>query len=346
MKTVEDIDLINKRVLIRADFNLPIKDGQITDDFRLKASCPTIKFCLEKKAKIVLISHLDQPGGKVDPAYSLKPVAERLSELLEKPVRMIEDCLGEKVKEEVAKMEPGEIFLLENLRFYPEEEANDSAFAQKLASLAEIYINDAFGSSHRAHASIVELAEHLPAVAGLLLKKEVEILSKSLESPAQPALAIIGGAKIKVKLPVIESLSKKYDQVLVGGKIANEIVDNQLSVSRNVKLPLDYVFEGEKKLDIGAKTSKEYTQVISQAKTIIWNGPMGVFEKERFVKGTEDIARAVVQSSAYTVIGGGETIAALNKFGLLEKIDHVSTGGGAMLEFLAGQELPGLKALE
>lgn len=346
MKTVRDIELANKRVLIRVDFNLPMENGQIVDDFRLRVSLDTLKYCVENQAKVILMSHLGRPQGQKDPKFSLLPVANRLSQLMNQPVKMLDDCIGPRVKKEIEEMKNGEIVLLENLRFHPEEEANDPDFAKQLSSLADIYINDAFGSSHRNHVSIVGLPRYLPSVAGLLLEKEVKILSQSLKSPQQPAIAILGGAKIEIKLPTVESLAKKYDQVLIGGKIANEIVDGKIPVAGNVRLPLDYVFEGEKKLDIGPKTIDNYKKIISQAKTIIWNGPMGVFEKEKFAAGTEEIAQAIAKSSGYSVVGGGETIEVLNNLNLIDKIDLVSTGGGAMLEFLAGKELPGIKVLE
>jgi len=382
MKSIKSIsNLKNKKVLVRVDFNVPVGDDGIVDkkeDWRIKAALPTIKYLLEKKAKVILISHLGRPeksreftlGVTVDSRlrgndrvvkYSLKPVANRLGELLNCEIKFIDDCVGDKVKKEIKEMREGEIVLLENLRFYKEEKNNNEKFAEKLAELADIYINNAFSVSHRKHASVCAITKFLPSYAGLLLEKEVRILSEAMENPKRPAVAIIGGAKVETKLPVVKYLANKFDNILVGGVVANEMSDDDTlaekptpSPSREgnfqegnvVKLPNDFVWENNERMDIGPETIKEYLKIISRAKTIIWNGPMGMFEKEKFSEGTKSIVAALTKSKSCVIIGGGETIAAVSEFSGLKKIDYVSTGGGAMLEFLAGKKLPGLEVLK
>ena len=380
MKTIEEIqNLKNKKILVRVDFNVPVGGDGIVDnkeDWRIRAALPTIKYLLEKKAKVILMSHLGRPetsreftsGVAVDSRlrgndnndgnnkYSLKPVAKRLEELLNREVKFVDDCIGDKVERSVSKIKAGEIIMLENLRFYREEKNNDEEFARKLAGLADIYINNAFSVSHREHASVCAITKFLPSYAGLLLEKEIETLSDAMSNPKQPAIAIIGGAKVQTKLPVIEYLLDKFDNILVGGVVANEMLNDKAkkhtlapSQKKNnsiVKLPSDFVWKDNEKLDIGLKTAKEYSKIISDSKTIIWNGPMGLFEKEDFSLGTKAISEAVAKAEGCTIIGGGDTIAAVHKFSDLEKIDYICTGGGAMLEFLAGKRLPGLKVLE
>ena len=395
MKSLKSIqNLKNKKVLVRIDFNVPVGGDGIIDnkeDWRIRAVLPTIKYLLEKKARIVLMSHLGRPkasrkftlsvavdsrrslsrtpirdGNDKTVNYSLKPVANKLEELLNREVKFVNDCVGDKVEKSVSRIKAGEIIMLENLRFYKEEKNNDEEFAKKLAGLADVYINNAFSVSHRQHASVCAVTKFLPSYAGLLLEREIKVLSEAMNNPKKPATIIIGGAKVKTKLPVVEHLLGKFDNILVGGVVANEILDNDVLVEKHasknppssllqkgnlqegniVKLPGDFVWENNEKLDIGPRTAEMYSKIISDSETIIWNGPMGLFEKEEFSLGTKIISEAVAKAEGCTIIGGGDTIAAVHKFGDLEKIDYVCTGGGAMLEFLAGKKLPGLEALE
>ena len=389
IKTIRDFDLEGKRVFIRVDFNVPQdkKTGKITDDTRIKASLPTINLALEKKARVILASHLGRPKGKVAKEYSLFNVAERLSELISKDVTFPEDCIGDGVKKIVKEMQPGQVVLLENLRFHPEEEANDPAFSEKLASLCEIYINDAFGTAHRAHASTVGMTKFVTEKGvGLLMEKELEYLGKLLEAPEVPFVAILGGAKVSDKIPVISNLLGKVNQVLVCGAmaytfllakgasagkslveedkvaLAKEILERAQSRNVRIFLPVDHVVDKALEpnaatqvveqipadmmaLDIGPKTIELYKKQIGKAKTIFWNGPAGAFETPPFDKGTMELAKAVAGSGAMSVIGGGDSVSAVNKAGVADKITHISTGGGASLEFLEGQELPGVAAL-
>jgi phosphoglycerate kinase len=391
-KTVRDIDFKNKRVLVRVDFNVPLKDGAdgrrtVTDDTRIRASLPTIKYLKDGGAAVILCSHLGRPKGGPDPKYSLAPAAARLAELLGAPVPLVPDCVGTVAENRVAEMKPGQVVLLENVRFHPEEEKNDPAFAQQMSVLADLYVNDAFGSAHRAHASTEGVAKHLPAVAGFLMEKEIEYLGQAVNNPKHPYVAILGGAKISDKIGVIENLLAKADRVLIGGGMANTffkaqgiavgdslVEDAGLDTARSllakagdkIMLPVDAVlgdkFEagaqlktinvkdgvpaGWRILDIGPQTVVAFSQALKGAALVVWNGPMGVFEFPAFAAGTNAVARLVAESGATTVIGGGESVAAVEQAGLAGKMSHISTGGGASLEMLEGKLLPGLAALQ
>jgi phosphoglycerate kinase len=390
-RTIKDLDVKGRRVLVRVDFNVPIKNGTIGDDTRIRASLPTIQYALDHGAKaVILCSHLGRPKGKPDPQYSLKPVADRLSALLKRPVAFAEDCVGEPATTAIDRTPAGGVVLLENLRFHPEEEKNDPAFAAQLAALADVYVNDAFGSAHRAHASTEGVVRHVKdAAAGLLMAAEIEHLGRVLEHPEHPFVAILGGAKVSDKLEVIQNLIPRVDALLIGGAMAYtffkarnvpvgkslveaELLDAARDVETRAKarglrleLPVDHVVApkleagspaetldvgdpaiGDRMgLDIGPKTIATYRSVIAPAKTVIWNGPMGVFEIDAFAKGTMEVARAVADVKGTTVIGGGDSIAAVAKAGVTDRITHISTGGGASLEFLGGRELPGVAAL-
>jgi len=391
-KTVRDIDVAGKRVFLRADLNVPLDDGRITDDTRIRASLPTIVYLLERDASVVLASHLGRPKGKVNDALRLKPVADRLSELLGRPVRMTGDALGPGVHDAIGKLRPGELILLENLRFHAEEEANDPEFAKSLADLADVYVNDAFGSAHRAHASTEGITHYLPSVAGLLLEREVEALSGLLDKPARPFHTVIGGAKISGKLEVLEVLLSRCQAILVGGGMANtflaakglalgkslveteqlENAERIIAEARRKRmrlmLPTDAVvaaqlhYRSQREVvpvtevpkdwsivDIGPRTVAAYTEYLMKAKTIFWNGPMGVFEIAPFADGTNAIARFLAERTAagvITVVGGGDSVAAVDQLGLAAQMSHVSTGGGASLEFVEGKVLPGVAALQ
>jgi len=385
--TIQDLDLKGKRVFVRVDFNVPIKDGRVTDDLRIREALPTVRYGMEKGAVLVLASHLGRPKGKRKPEFSLAPVAGRLSELLGKQAKFIPDCIGPEVEKAVQGAGPGDVILLENLRFYPEEEANDAEFARKLAAQTPLYVNDAFGSAHRAHASTEGITRFVErAAAGFLMEKELRYLGEALESPQRPFVAILGGAKISDKIDVIENLLGKVDRLLIGGammftflksqgkRIGKSLCeDDKLDLARDLlsragesrlMLPTDAVAspgiedeasahvvpsgqipDGEMGLDIGPQTSAAYAEVIRPAGTIVWNGPMGVFEKDAFAAGTINVAKAVANSQSVSIIGGGDSAAAVAKAGVADRITHISTGGGASLEFLAGQTLPGVAAL-
>ena len=385
-KTIKDIDLKGKRVLVRVDFNAPLKEGKVADDTRLRAALPTIRYLLDQGTKVILMSHLGRPKGKVVDGLRLDPVAKRLSELLGLPVRKLDDCVGDEVKAAIAGMKPGEVVLLENTRFHPEESKNDPDFARKLAELADVFVNDAFGAAHRAHASIVGVAGYLPAVAGLLMEKELSFLSKALESPERPFVAILGGAKISDKIGVIRNLLPKVDALLVAGGMANTFLkakgygvgeslveEESLDVARGLMeeageklvlpvdavvadrfaadaasnaVPVDEVPPDWRILDVGPETVELFQGKLAVAKTIVWNGPLGVFEFPRFAEGTFAIARFLAELKATTIVGGGDVVAAVRRAGVADKITHVSTGGGVALEFLEGKELPGVAALE
>ncbi len=389
-KTVRDIDLTDKRIIMRADFNVPVKEGKITDDTRIVAALPTIKYILDQKGtSLILMSHLGRPKGNKKPELSLKPVAKHLEKLLDRRVSMAPDCVGDEVKELAGQLSEGAVLLLENLRFHKEEEANDPLFAKELASLADIFVNDAFGTAHRAHASTEGIAHYLPAVAGFLMEKEIKFLGGVLEHPEKPFVAIIGGAKVSTKIGVLESLLEKVDSLIIGGgmsytflkvqghrigkslleedylETAKTLLEKAKERGVTLLLPLDHLVasefsenaeaeyikevdipDGKIGMDVGEKTLAEYKKYIDKAKTIVWNGPLGVFEFDNFANGTLEVARMVASSSGTTIVGGGDSVAAVKKFGLADKIDHVSTGGGASLEFLEGKELPGIKVLE
>jgi phosphoglycerate kinase len=389
--SVKDLKLSGKKAFIRVDFNVPIKEGRISDDTRIRASLPTIRYALDQGATVILASHLGRPKGKPNPEYSLRPVAARLAELIGRPVEFAEDCIGEPAARAIARAGAGGVILLENLRFHAEEEKNDAAFATELAALADVYVNDAFGSAHRAHASTEGIVHHVPqSAAGLLMAKEVEYLGRVLEAPERPFVAILGGAKVSDKLEVIENLIPRVDALLIGGAMAytffrargvpvgtslveSELLETARDVERRAaerklrfELPTDHVVAprleagapaetlevgdaaiGDRMgLDIGPRTVQSYREVIKGAKTVIWNGPMGVFEIDAFANGTLEVARAVAAVQGTTVIGGGDSIAAVAKAGVTDRITHISTGGGASLEFLSGRKLPGVEALE
>jgi len=344
MKLLKNIDFKNKRVLLRTDFNVPLENGAILDDFRIRESLPTIEHILKQdKSKIVIISHLGRPEGKIDPQYSLEPVAKKLGELLKKEVIFIKDILSKEGDEAVRSLESGQVALAENLRFYPQEEAGDEQFAIDLCHHFGVYVNDAFSVSHRAHASIFQIPKFKPSCAGLLMQKEIEELSKALKPSKRPSIAIIGGAKIETKMPVIENMAQTYDAVLVGGRIAVEAQEQKLKFSENVVLPEDYV---DGSLDIGPKTAEKYGMAISSASFLVWNGPMGKFEEEKYVAGSKTVLDALSGSDAWKIAGGGETLEFIHKYNMAGKFDFISSGGGAMLEFLSGTKLPGIEALE
>jgi len=384
-KTVKDINVTDKRVLVRVDFNVPLAEGKVADDTRLRAALPTIQYLLDQGAKVILMSHLGRPKGKVVEELRMDPVAERLSELLGRPVRKLDDCVGDAVKAAVAEMRPGDVILLENTRFHPEERKNDPDFAKKLAELADVFVNDAFGTAHRAHASTVGVAQYLPAVAGLLMEKELNFLGKALESPERPFVALLGGAKISDKIGVIENLLTRVDALLIGGGMANTFLkaqgyevgqslveDESLGVAKELlerageklalpvdavvadrfaadaaskAVPVDEVPPDWRILDIGPRTVELFKEKLAEARTVVWNGPLGVFEFPKFAAGTEAIARFLADLEATTIIGGGDVVAAVRRAGVADRITHVSTGGGAALEFLEGKELPGVAAL-
>ncbi|MBL7155401.1 MAG: phosphoglycerate kinase [Candidatus Portnoybacteria bacterium] len=388
MKFLRDFDFKNKRVLVRVDFNVPLgDDGRVDEkeDWRLEAALPTIRYLLDQKAKIILLAHLGRPSGKIVESLRLDPIAKRLEELLNQPVVKLDDCLGQGVEERLKNIQAGEVFLLENLRFYPGEKNNQSDFAQQLAKLGEIYVSNAFGTIHRTHASIVGLPQHLPSCAGLLLEKEIKALSKILDEPIHPLVVIIGGVKISTKIKVIKNFLKQADNLILGGALANTVIRAKgLAIGKsvveeamidevkkleltNTKLhipvdvvasidiqgqapsrivPVDKIKEKEMILDIGPDTIQLFNQIISQAKMIVWNGPMGVSEVDKFASGSRAVAQAVAQSSAFSVVGGGDTITLLEQLNLISQIDHISTGGGAMLKLLAKEKLPGIEALE
>ena len=390
-KTVKDIEVKGKRALVRCDFNVPLKDGVITDDIRIVSALPTIRYLIEGGAKVILMSHLGRPDGEPKKEFTLAPVAERLSQLLGTEVMFVssDTVVDDKVKEAAAALENGQVMLLENVRFRKEETKNGADFAKELAQLGDFFVNDAFGTAHRAHASTAGVADYLPAVSGFLIEKEVEFLGNAVENPKRPFVAIMGGAKVGDKIPVIENLLKKVDTLIIGGgmaytffksqgleigtsildkdnvELAAELLKKAEAAGVKMLLPVDCVCGKEFKndteyavysreairadmmgLDIGPETAKLYAQAVSDAATVVWNGPMGVFEMPNFAKGTRAVAEALAESSAVTVIGGGDSAAAVEQFGLADKMTHISTGGGASLEFLEGKVLPGIAVIE
>jgi phosphoglycerate kinase len=388
-KTVSDVPVRGKRVFVRVDFNVPLdEERRITDDRRITESLRTIVFLRKQGARVILASHLGRPGGKVKDELRMDPVAQRLGELLRAPVRKLDDCVGPDVERAVAEMRDGDVVLLENVRFHPEEEANDPEFARRLAALADLYVNDAFGTAHRAHASTVGIATHLPAVAGFLMEKELTYLSRALEDPTRPFVAILGGKKVSDKIAVIRNLLGKADALLIGGamtytflraqgrsvgaslleadkldlagslmreaaerKVAFHLPDDVVVADRFAEdaamrtVAVTAIPDGWMGMDIGPKTAEAFRRVILDAGTIMWNGPMGVFEFPPFAEGTRAVAQAMVDSTAVTIVGGGDSAAAVEQFGLADRMTHVSTGGGASLEFMEGRELPGVAVL-
>lgn len=388
-KSIKDLNVAGKRVFCRVDFNVPMQDGKVSDDTRIRAALPTIQYLVEQGAKVILASHLGRPKGKVVEELRLTPVAERLSELLGKKVEKADEAFGDQVKSQIDTLTDGDVLLLENVRFYAGEEKNDAELAKSFAELADVYVNDAFGAAHRAHASTEGIAQYLPAVAGLLMEKELEVLGKALSNPERPFTAIIGGAKVKDKIGVIDNLLEKVDNLIIGGGLAYTFVkatghevgkslleEDKIDLAKSfikkaedkgVKLymPIDVVVADDfsptantkevaidsipsdwEALDIGPKTSALYADVIKNSKLVIWNGPMGVFEFDLFANGTKTVAVALAESTdTYSVIGGGDSAAAVEKFNLADKMSHISTGGGASLEFMEGKELPGVVAL-
>ena len=389
LNTINEADLKGKRVLIRVDFNVPLKNGVVTDNTRIKAALPTVKYILEQGASLVVMSHFGRPKGQKNPDFSMAPIAKEFEKLLGRPVKLASDVIGPEVEAEVKALKPGEVLLLENVRFYKEEEGNDPEFAKTLASYGDVYCNDAFGTAHRAHASTEGVSHYLPSYAGFLIEKEVRFMAPLLENPEKPFVAIIGGSKVSSKITVLESLVRTCDTIVIGGGMAYtflNVLGNSIGKSlfepdyvdtakaflekakeKGVKviLPVDNVCAKEFSetaepilvnsdnisddlmgMDIGPKTVQLVVDALKDAKSVVWNGPMGVFEFSAFAKGTEEVAKALAASNATTVVGGGDSVAAINKFGLADKISHVSTGGGASLEFLEGKTLPGIKALE
>ncbi len=387
--SIKDIDLTGKRVLVRVDFNVPLDSQRnVTDDTRIRAALPTIKYLLEQKSKVILMSHLGRPKGEFDPKYSMEPVAERLAKLLGMEVKRAKDCVSDETKRMAAELEEGEVLLLENTRFYPGETKNDKEFSKELSSLAEIFVNDAFGAAHRAHSSTVGVTDYIPGFAGFLLEKEITVLSEALEKPARPFTAVIGGAKVSDKIGVLENLLTKVDNLIIGGGMANTFLkargidmadslveEDKLELAKDIEkkakelgvnmlLPEDMVVaqdmkedavtkivEGDiptgwKAFDIGPKTAAKFAEVVRASGLVLMNGPMGVFEIDQFAKGTETVAKALAECKGKTIVGGGDSVAAVEKVGVAAEIYHISTGGGASLEFLEGKVLPGVAALQ
>lgn len=344
MKTLKDFNFKDKKALVRCDFNVPLdKEGNILDDYRIKETVPTIKYLIKNGAKIILMSHLDNPEGKVVENLRLNLIQGKLMEYLDCSVKKASDCVGKKIEEWVKNMQFGEILLLENLRFHKEEEENNPEFTKELSKLGEIYINEAFSCSHRSHASIVGVPKYLPAAAGLLLEKEIKIFSQLLEKPQKPLLVIVGGKKVETKAKFIDKISEIADWVLIGGLIEKELKEKNLTLKYPQKImgPIDDIDT----FDIGPRTIELFKEKIAEAKTIFWNGPLGKFEEEIFSKGSREIANAIIESGAFSIVGGGETVEFINKIGLTDKFNHLSTGGGAMLAYLSGEKLPGIEVL-
>ena len=343
IKKIQEADLENKRVLLRVDFNVAVDKGKVKEKFKIEAAKETLEYLLEKKCKVALVSHFGRPEGKINLDFSLKQIENDVENILGKKVFFIDNCISEEIGSELEVLGKNEVMLLENVRFYPGEEKNDADFAQKLSANFEIFINDAFSVSHRDQASVTGITKFLPSFAGLRLQKEIEEMEKIKNNFEKPAVAIIGGAKIETKLPVIKFFEEKYGNVLVGGKIANEALDQKIEFNKKVIFPFDFI---DDRLDIGPKTLKQFEEIIKSAKTIVWNGPTGKFEEEKYAVSTNEILKAILESQAYVVVGGGETIEILEKNDVLNKISFVSTGGGAMLDYLSGNKMPGIEALK
>ena len=384
MAQITDLDVASKRVLVRCDFNVPLENGEITDDRRITEALPTIEYLLKNGAAVILCSHMGRPKG-VTPEFSLKPVAERLSELLNQDVPLLPDCVGKEVEPTCKSLKPGQVVLLENVRFHPEEEKNDPAFARQLANLADVYVNDAFGTAHRAHASTAGVADYLPSAAGFLIGKEIEFLDKAVNNPDRPFVAIMGGSKVKDKIALIDNLLPKVDTLIIGGGMAYTFLKAQgLEIGKSLLdeasieyagqllrdnpekllIPTDFIIAPEFSptspattvqadgipadqmgLDIGPDSRATFAKIIEAAGTVLWNGPVGVFEMDAFAEGTKAVAQAMANCNGLTIVGGGDSAAAVEKFGFADDMSHVSTGGGASLEFLEGKELPGIAAL-
>jgi len=345
MRTLKNFKIKDRRVLVRCDFNVPLdREGNILDDFRIKQTLPTIEYLIKKRAKVILMSHLGRPEGKVVESLRLTPIQNRLMEYLDVSLTKAPDCVGKEIEKWSREMQPGGILLLENLRFHKEEEENSDGFAKKLAKLGEIYINDAFGASHRSHASIVGVPKYLPSGTGLLLEKEIKVLTDLIKNPKKPVVAIIGGAKVKTKVKLIDKISEIADFVLIGGLLAKEIKEKGISLKYSKKIiePIDEI-DGK---DIGPQTVEIFKEKIFLAETIFFNGVLGMIEKKEFAEGTEKILKAIIKSRAFSVVGGGDLTKIINKLGLTEKFGHLSTGGGAMLDFIADGRLIGMEALK
>lgn len=343
MKKIQDADVKGKKVLLRVDFNVPVEDGKVEESFKIKAAKKTLDYLSENGAKVAMISHLGRPDGKIDPKFSLKQVKNDAEALLGRKIIFVSDCIGKEVKEALIGLSVGDVLLLENVRFHEEDEKNDDGFSRQLADGFDIFVNDAFSASHRDHASVTGVAKFIPGYAGMRLQKEISEMEKIKNEPIHPAVAIIGGAKIETKLPVINFFEKSYDTILVGGKIANEAIDQTTQFSEKVILPMDYV---DDRMDIGPNTIAKFKEVIKSAKTVIWNGPMGKFEEDKYAQGSNEILASILDSGAYTVVGGGETLEILEKNNAMDKMGFVSTGGGAMLDYLGGHPMPGIEILK
>lgn len=343
LRKIQDVDIEQKKVLLRVDFNVAIENGRAKETFKIEAAKESLEYLMKNKARVAMISHLGRPEGKVDPNFSLGQIREDVENILGVRIKFLDDCLGDEVAGAMTTLDSGEALMLENVRFYEGDEKNDTDFSEKLAKGFDVFVNDAFSASHRDHASVTGVAKIIPSYAGLRLQKEVEEMERVKDNPEHPAVAIIGGAKIETKLPVINFFERSYDKILVGGKIANEASDQKINFTEKVMLPVDYI---DDRLDMGPQTVALYKEVIKDAKTIVWNGPTGKFEEEKYAHSSNEMLLAVLGSGAYTVVGGGETLEILEKNNAMKKVGFVSTGGGAMLDYLGGHEMPGIEILK